>query len=223
MYKFEDKIDAINNELKKRRHKWQLKARNDLDYEDVEQIIRIHIFNKWALWDQTRPIEPWLNRTISRQISNLLRNLYGGFSRPCLKCAANQGGELCAIFKSQCSDCPLFAKWVKGKKQAHDVKIPLPLETHVDEVDSLFSENIDYENSISIIHGKMKVHLNPKQYEIYEMLFIKNLSENEVAMKMGYKKNEDKKRKVVRYKQIENYKKMFADLAKKIISEEGLI
>ena len=223
MYKFEDKIDVINGELKKRRYKWQLKARNDLDYEDVEQIIRIHIFNKWSLWDQSRPIEPWLNRTISRQISNLLRNLYGGFSRPCLKCAANQGGDLCALFTTQCSQCPLFAKWVKGKKQAHDVKIPLPLETHVDEVESLFSENLNYENLISTVNQRMKVRLNAKQYEVYDLLFVKNLSESEVAVKMGYKKNNDLKRKVIRYKQIENYKKLFLKTAKDIIAEEGLI
>jgi Sigma-70 region 2 len=220
---FEEKIDIINNELRKRKGKWQLKARADFDFEDVEQIIRIHIYKKWALWDQSQALEPWLNRIITRQISNLLRNLYGGFSRPCLKCAANQGGELCAIYKTQCSDCPLYLKWIKGKKQAYDVKIPLPLETHALEVESISSDFIDYEASAAIIHARMKPHLTKVQLKVYTMLYVENLGEDDIAIRMGYKKNEDIKRKVVRYKQLENYKKKFIDMAKTLIREEGLI
>ncbi len=220
--RFEDKIDIIDNELRKRKGKWQLKARADLDFQDVEQIIRFHIWKKWSKWNQELTLEPWLNRIITRQISNLLRNLYGGFSRPCLKCAANQGGDLCAIYKTQCAECPLFAKWIKGKKQAHDVKIPLPLETHTQEVESISSDFIDYESAAAAIHIRIKTKLTKIQYKIYEMLYILNLSEDEIAMRMGYKKNEDLKRKVIRYKQLENYKKKFIDIARHIIEEEGL-
>lgn len=220
--RFEDKIDIIDNELRKRKGKWQLKARADFDFQDVEQIIRFHIFKKWSLWNQEKALEPWLNRIITRQISNLLRNLYGGFSRPCLKCAANQGGDLCAIYKTQCAECPLFAKWIRGKKQAHDVKIPLPLETHAQEVESISADFIDYENAASIIHGRIKPKLTKVQYKVYEMLYIMNLSEDEIAMRMGYKKNEDLKRKVIRYKQLENYKKKFIEIARRIIEEEDL-
>lgn len=217
---FEDKIDVINNELRKRKGKWTLKARADLDFEDVEQILKIHIHRKWHLWDQTRPIEPWLNRTMTRQISNLLRNLYGGFSRPCLKCASNEGGDLCRIYKTQCASCPLFAKWIKGKKQAHDIKIPLPLETHTLEVESIATDFIDYEGSAAFIHARIKPKLTKVQYRVYEMLYIQNLSEDDIAMKMGYKKNEDLKRKGIRYKQLENYKKKFIGIARTIIRED---
>lgn len=220
--KFEDKIDIINNELRKRKGKWQLKARADLDFEDVEQIIRFHIWVKWSLWDQTQPLEPWLNRTITRQIINLLRNLYGGFSRPCLKCAASQGGDLCAIYKTQCAECPLYAKWVRGKKQAHDVKIPLPLENHLQEVESISSDFINYDAAAEIIHARIKLKLTKVQFKVYQMLYIDNLSEDEIARQMDYKKNEDLKRRVIRYKQIENYKKKFVDLARRIIQEEDL-
>lgn len=220
--RFEDKIDIIDNELRKRKGKWQLKARADFDFQDVEQIIRFHIFKKWSLWNQDKPLEPWLNRIITRQISNLLRNLYGGFSRPCLKCAANQGGDLCAIYKTQCAECPLFAKWIRGKKQAHDVKIPLPLETHAQEVESISADFIDYENAASIIHGRIKPKLTKVQFRVYDMLYIQNLGEDEIAMRMGHKKNEDLKRKVIRYKQLENYKKKFIKIARRIIEEEDL-
>ncbi len=220
--KFEEKIAVIDNELRKRKGKWQLKARADFDFQDVEQIIRFHIFKKWDLWDQQKQLEPWLNRIITRQISNLLRNLYGGFSRPCLKCAANQGGDLCAVYQKQCAECPLFKKWIHGKKQAHDVKIPLPLETHVQEVESISADFIDYEACAAVIHSRIKPKLTKVQWRVYEMLYVMNLSEDEIAMKMGYKKNEDLKRKVIRYKQLENYKKKFVEIARRVIEEEDL-
>lgn len=219
---FESKIGVIDNELRKRRGKWQLKARVDLDFDDVEQILRIHINEKWCQWDQTRPLEPWLNRTITRQISNLLRNLYGGFSRPCLKCAANEGGELCSIYRVQCAQCPLYSKWTKRKKHAYDVKIPLPLENHTQEVESIPSDFIDYDKSTKTIHDKMQARLSNVQKKVYVMLYIDNLSEDDVALRMGYKRNEDTKRKVFRYKQLENHKKTFYEMAKKILHEEGI-
>lgn len=230
MFKFEEKIDIINNELRKRKGKWQLKARADIDFEDVEQILRIHVWKKWELWDQTQPLEPWLNRVFTYQISNLLRNLYGGFSRPCLKCAANEGGELCSIFKTQCAACPLYAKWVKGKKQAHDVKIPLPIETHQTEVDlmsgNIYSDSdsfINYESAALVIHQRVLPKLTKVQSRVYTMLYIDNLGEDEIAMRMGYKKNEDLKRKGIRYKQLENYKKRFIEIAKNVLREEDIV
>ncbi len=219
---FTEKIAVIDNELRKHRSKWQLKARPDIDYDDVAQIIRFHIYTKWDQWDQTRPLEPWLHTTIINQITNLLRNLYSGFSRPCLKCDANEGGDLCRIYKKQCAACPLFAKWTRGKKQAHDVKIPLPIENHTLEVESLQSDFIDYESAARIIHIRMKPKLTNVQYKVYDMLYVQNLGEDEIAMKMGYKKNEDIKRKGIRYKQLENYKKKFVEIARKIVQEDDL-
>ena len=219
---FESKIDVVNNELRKRRDKWQLKARTDLDYDDVQQILRIHIYEKWSLWDQSKPLEPWLNTIITNQIRNLLRNLYGGFSRPCLKCAANEGGDLCSIYRTQCAECPLYAKWTKRKKHAYDVKIPLPLENHTQEVESISGDFVDYDKSVKAIHEKVKLRLSNVQRKVYVMLYIENLSEDDVAIRMGYKRNEDKKRRGFRYKQLENHKKTFYELARKIILEEGL-
>ena len=43
--KFEDYLEIINIELAKKRWMWQLKAIPWMNYEDVEQIIRFHIFN----------------------------------------------------------------------------------------------------------------------------------------------------------------------------------
>ena len=60
--KYEDKVDVIDKELRKRKHKWHLNAVAWFDFEDVQQIIRFHIFKKWKMWDQKRPLEPWINK-----------------------------------------------------------------------------------------------------------------------------------------------------------------
>ena len=49
---FEDKIEEIDQLLDVNRSKWQLDAIQWFDYDDVKQIIRIHINEKWDLWIQ---------------------------------------------------------------------------------------------------------------------------------------------------------------------------
>ena len=125
-FTYNDKKDIIDIELKKRRGKWFLNSVSWIDFDDVCQIIRAHIYKKWEQWDQARALEPWLNRIISNQLKNILRNNYSNFSRPCLNCPFNQSkgpsesdapGELCGFTPSglQCSECPLYKKWEKTK------------------------------------------------------------------------------------------------------------
>src|SRR6266498_2436851 len=140
--KFEDAIEVIDRELIKRKTKWTLSALAWLDYDDVSQIIRLHIFKKWHLYDSSRPLVNWLNRVITSQTKNLIRNLYGNFSRPCLKCAAAEDQEGCSIYVKQCSACPLFKYWEKHKKAAFDTRLPLSLENHTLEVSNLPDESL---------------------------------------------------------------------------------
>ncbi|NDG33354.1 sigma-70 family RNA polymerase sigma factor, partial [bacterium] len=88
---FESLIDVIDSEIIKRKNKWNLTAINWMDFHDVAQILRIHIHKKWHLYDHKKPLAPWVNRIISNQIKNLIRNNYSNFTRPCLKCAAAEG------------------------------------------------------------------------------------------------------------------------------------
>ena len=139
---FEQVLPEINKEIAKRASRWTLTSISWLDYEDIAQILRIHIYKKFFMWDQTRPLAPWVNVIISNQTKNLVRNLYGNYSKPCLTCSENQGGSLCGLFGTQCNTCPLYAKWERGKKRAHDVKLTLPLENHQQEVHNILSDNL---------------------------------------------------------------------------------
>jgi hypothetical protein len=222
---YEDKSETIDREINKRRSKWQLKAIAWMDFEDVRQLLRIHIYKKWSLWDQSRPIEPWLNAIITNQMNNLIRDNLWSFSRPCLRCDANQGGDLCGIYTEQCCKCPLYLKWYKKKKKVHDLKIPTSYHDERNNTDNstFFLEKdtfIDYDVSIEKIHLEMENRLKPSQYLIYKMLFIECLSEDDVAKKCKYKA--DKYNKKRKYKPIENHKKKFMEVAREIILDEGI-
>ena len=59
--RFEDYIDVIEIAIRKQRSRWRLDCISWFDFEDVEQVIKLHIYNKWDMWDQKRPLEPWIN------------------------------------------------------------------------------------------------------------------------------------------------------------------
>lgn len=229
--RFEEKFDVIQKSIDKRKGKWFLKAINWIGWDDVAQIISAHIHKKWHLWDQKRALEPWLNRIISNQIKNVLRNHYTNFIRPCVQCPFNTSGSIskeeventCSWTSSKKQDCncPLFTKWSKSKKYSQDIN----LAANIDDVLNFSTEkngiDFDIDKSKDKLNVLMKKHLNEKQYTIYRMLFIENKTISEVAEKMGYKSNEKGRR--AGYKQIKNFEKIFKNLAKKLLDEEDII
>lgn len=218
--KFEDCIDAIDHEIRKRRNKWTLTALAWMDFDDVSQILRIHIFKKWHMYDPEKPLAPWINRIISNQIKNLIRNNYGSFTRPCLRCAAAEGSEHCMIYEAQDNSCPLYAQWEKTKKRAHDAKLPLSLENHTREVSSMTSDFFDIDHAAKKLHKKMKTLLKANELQVYELLYVQNLEEEEVAKKMGYRTTE--KNRQPGYKQIKNIKKAILVKVKKLLDKDEI-
>ena len=171
------------------------------------------------MYDPSQPLTPWVNRIISNQIKNLIRNNYGNFTRPCLKCAAAEGFGGCSIYVDQDSKCPLFAKWEKTKKRAHDAKLPLALENHTKEVSCMGGDFFDVEVAAKKLHEKMKTVLKANELQVYELLYIQNLEEDDVAKIMGYKTTE--KNRQPGYKQIKNIKKSILIKVKKEIDRNG--
>lgn len=233
-YTYEEKSDVIDQELRKRKRKWFLTSVAWFDFEDVEQIIRCHIHKKWHLWDQKRALEPWLNRVISNQIKNILRNNYFYFAKPCLSCPFNESkniaqfdgdSEDCSFTPSgkQCSECPLFQKWSKSKKNAYDVKIPTTLENHENyDLSSLsLGSNFNIETAIERLEFHLKKVLSEKDFECYKMLFIEKIEDEEVAKKLGFISNEVGRE--AGYKQIKNIKKKIKEKAIAILKTKDII
>lgn len=230
--RFEDKYEAIDAQIKKRKNKWYLSAISWISWEDVEQIIRTHIYNKWHLWDQKRSIEPWLNRIISNQVKNILRNHYSNFVRPCTTCPFNVSGSVdyinddnhCSWTKSnkQDSSCLLFSKWEKSKKSAYNINMASNIEDNVGQVmRGHDSSSFDIDKSRERLNIAMKKNLNKKQYNVYKMLYIQDTEPEAVAESLGYKSNE--KGRKAGYKQIKNFEKIFKEIARKIIKEGDII
>ncbi len=223
---YEDHSDLIDQELSKRRKNWFLTSVAWVDFDDVCQIIRAHIYNKWSQWDQSRPIKPWINKIIANQMKNILRNHYSNYARPCLNCPFNSDAEynLCSFTKSgeQDCSCPLYKKWNKTKKNAYNIKITLSLDNHINQIDgssdSVIGADIDAASNKLI--KELKRQLNARQFQAFDLLFIKNLTDEEVANQMGFKSTENGRK--AGYKQIKNLKKILKDKAAKILEKKGI-
>ncbi len=188
-----------------------------MDFEDVSQIIKIHIYNKWHLYDAKQPLRPWLNRIISNQLKNLIRNNYGNFTRPCLKCAAAEENEGCKLFKKQCIDCPLYEYWNKNKKDAQNLKIPISMDYHSIEVKNLSYSTDNFESNKNKLHKKMLSILKPLDRKVYELIYIQHKSDEEVAQIMNYTTSE--KGRPPGYKHIKNIKKSIIEKVKKVLEK----
>lgn len=221
---FEECLPIIDALLQKRKYRWQLTGLTWIGWDDVAQILRIHVFNKWELYDQSQKIEPWLNKIFSSQMINLARNNFYRFSKPCLKCAFSENSdESCGFTKEgvQNESCPIYAKWLAKKKSAHDINLPVTLESHSQEVNALPHEHFDLEYAILNFHEKMKQALNKTEYKIYDLLYIQKLSEAEAAKQMGYKSHEASK--VVGYNNFLRFKKRIMEKARKVKDEIDFI
>jgi len=218
--KFEDCLDLINQEILKRKSKWNLSSISWMDFDDVSQIIRIHIHQKWSQYDPLKPLQPWVSMIITNQIRNLIRNNYTNYARPCLRCDAAVDNDGCKIYKEQCEACPLYAYWKKNKQPATFVKLPLSIENHANEVQEMQDTNSYFSENEERFHILMKKILKPIEYQVYEGLYISHKEESEVAKKLGFISNE--KGRIPGYRQLKNIQKSIIQKAKKLIEEEGV-
>ena len=214
--KFEACINLINTEILKRKNKWTLSTLNWIDFEDVSQIIRFHIYKKWNLYDEKKPMLPWINRIISNQIKNLIRNNYGNYARPCLKCAAASGESECRIYGKQDQSCPMFNNWTKTKKNAYDLKMAVSIEDHSYEINNQVCINSDIQKATQNLHEKMKQILKPVEWKVYELLYINHKTEEQVCKILKFKY--DKEAKSAYNKQLKNIQKSIIRKAKQSLA-----
>jgi RNA polymerase sigma factor (sigma-70 family) len=222
-FSFEDKIKIINSEIDKKRERWRFNFIHDVDYDDVRQIILIHVNKKWGQWDQERPLEPWLSKVISHQINNMIRNTFGKLAPPCYNCPFNTGGDACLFCSSgvKSHECKPFAKWEKTKKGGYNII----MASSIDSDD--FSEKNEPSGQISQtelifeeFHRKIKPLLSDRCQEVYQMLYVEGKTDDDVAKKFGFVTNEVNRKPG--YRQIANMKREIISVAKKHLPEFGL-
>jgi len=219
---FESCLDIINQEIAKRRPQWKLTSISWMDFNDVEQKLRMHIFKKWEKWNPEMSLLPWLNTVITNQIINLVRNNYSNYARPCLGCPHNAGGNNCKIYSTQNNNCADYAKWEKTKKHAYDIKLPVSVnDERIFGEDNQFdakaseSSSFDFEFFVPKVHESMLKNLTPIQQKVYKHLFIECHSENEVIAMLGYKNGSTK----TGYKFVKKIRAQIVLKAKKIVKE----
>ena len=223
MYIFQDKIEQIETAIERKRAKWNLDAVAYIDYDDIKQIIMTHIYKKWHLWDQSKPIEPWLSRVVSNQFKNLLRNHYGNYVRPCLQCKFNNGGDGCSKTKNgiQNESCQEYKQWSVKKKAAYDIKLAVTMEGHINEVNEKRDSFLNLESATTKLSAEMKTHLSERHFNAFKMMYIENKTDEQIAKYLGFKTNE--KKRSAGYKQIKNLKKIFQARARQIIQEKDIV
>jgi len=159
-------------------------------------------------------------------MKNILRNHYSNYARPCLNCPFNTDQEynLCSFTPSghQDSACPLYKKWEGTKKHAYNVKITLTLENHMHELDGGMDSFLgnDMEAAAGKLVVELKQTLNARQFQAFDLLYIQNLTDEEVAKEMGFKSTETGRK--AGYKQIKNLKKLLKEKAAKILKNKGI-
>lgn len=218
--KYEDYISLIDIEIKKRKNKWFLSRISGIDFDDVSQIIKIHIFKKWHLYNPKKKIEPWINTIISNQIKNLIRNNYGNYSKPCVKCNASMPDSKCEIYIEQCADCPLYAKWQRTKEQAFNLKSCQSTEENQNHIINKNDESFSLESNIAKINQRIPFLLKENEFQFYQLFYLEKNSEEEIARKMKFKTCE--KNRKPGYKQIQNLKKSIIKKIKKAIFEDKI-
>lgn len=186
---FEDCYDQIVDLIKKKRKKWILNDLGHMSYEDVSQKVLIQVFEKWHLYDQSKELQPWLNKVIDNRMQNIYRDEYGMYARPCIGCVHNQGDELCSFTPSnrQCGECVNYKKWQVEKQRGFEIKLPEVYDENIH--DSIDDSNIQNYN-VNKIHDQIINLLNGSDKKLYKLIFIENQKPKQVSKAMNYKQSE---------------------------------
>lgn len=183
--RYEDCLDVINNEINKRYGRWRLP--HLMEFADVAQTLRLHIWKKWHLYNPKYPLANWLSRIISNQLKNLLRNLTTGTGRPCEGCIYNQPGDGCAKYEVKSHHCGLYARWLHKTHKSISIVSPIAGDEHFAHLEDNYV-SMDWDKHIQALHPKIMSILRPRQQQVYELCYIRNLSNEEAAEMMGYKR-----------------------------------
>lgn len=215
---FEQNIDKINKAIKQKTSFWALKAITYMDYDDVAQLLRIHVSEKIGQWKEEKgTFESWVAKVVKNRIKNLIRDHYGKVAPPCNRCPFNNGGDFCAFTKSGVKDssCKEYKKWLFGKKAAYELKLPSTLEDY--DGAQKYSE-FDVEKTADKFHEKMKEALSPKLYQAYVYLYIEHLTDGEIVKKLGFKQTKEKGR-IAGYRQLTNIKNKLIEIGREVVKD----
>ena len=210
----------IESVIESKRNQWTFKASLMKDFDDIKMEIAAHIHEKWSQYDQTKPLVNWAGTIVKNQFINKLRDIYAGTASPCNRCACNMGNDLCSIYGEQGNSCALYKDWYEGKRYKHEARMPLTMETRLNEVSERADNSFDLEPVMEEMHSRLKELLTPSEWEIYRRLYIEHKTKEETAQELGFKTSE--KGRSIGYKRIRKVEKIALSKAREVLSKEGL-
>lgn len=215
--RFEDHLSQINHLITIKLSKWKLCAGIPaIGLDDLRQILLIHIHKQWGKYNTKRPLGNWLNTVLKNQIFNLQRNFYHKYVSVCNSCPANIGGQ-CKIFGNiESNKCALFNDWVKNKKASYDVNLPVTLENHSQEVNSMPFNEINFEERIEDLKLKLYDILIPCDYVFFTELILQHRPEKDVLVELNFPN------KTLGLTALKLFKLHIFETVKKILQEEEL-
>lgn len=224
--KFEDCVSQIDIEISKRKGKWQLCALSYMDFEDVAQLLRLHIFKKWDLWDQEIPMFKWVNRVISNRMINIARDNYGHLAPPCNGCKHNLDAKHCSLTVSgeKCAECPLYKKWQARREVGYNIKLAASMDTEFFSEKSISvspESHLDYRGASERLNAAMEKELSCSEWKAYKLMFVDNLSDAAAAKKLNLKKGSENRQPG--YRTIFILKARFLEIAKRLIEEQDIV
>ena len=222
---FESCLPEIEVIIESKRKDWTFKASVMCDFDDVKSIIMVHIWRKWYLYNQKRPLGGWVATIVKNQFHNILRDSYTSTSAPCSQCPCNLGSDSegkvsCSLFGVASIECPKYEKWYNKNRHSHNVRLPVALENHLNEFLEQPNTEIDLEAAIINFHERIKAKMTLSEWAIYKCLFVENKTEAETALQLGFKTTE--KNRQSGYNRMHQVKKLSIILAKEILEEHGL-
>lgn len=219
---FEERYDSIVVEIDKRRSKWRLAS---VAWEDARQMVLITVAAQYHVYDPARgEFVKWVNKLITNRLINILRDNHLAWSRPCVTgCPWNRGGDSCEKTSNgiQGVECKAYRDWERRKLDHFRVQQTLPLENHVQEVNSIQSDFLNIGEAKTLIDAKIKLKLTNHEYKIYKLLFIQGKSEADVGKLLGYRKK-PRAKMPAGYQAILKVKKIILSKAREVIAENDL-
>lgn len=198
-----------------------------INWEDVEQIIRTHIFIKWEKWDQTKNFDRYWGRAIDNQIKNIKKSIFGRFVSPCGDCKFNLGDGKCAKNESgaQTNECDLYAKWEKKKKSGYNLLLARSTnETFQDDEQEIRFEPaggiINISEATKRLHKLMMEKLPEKLAKFYKMRYIDGLEDSVISFAFGFMTTEEGR--LPGYRQLYNMEVEVRELATHIVYSEDV-
>jgi len=193
---FEECLPIIQVEVAKKKVKWRLTSLRHIDFNDVSNILLNHVYTKWYLYDQTRPLRNWLHGLLSNRMRNIIRDNFGAWKRPCLKhCPYFGGGTVCTLYGTQCNKCDLYAKWESGSKLKLEILMPHSVDSPIESDEGSFVQTqlqdktcnfLNFDIKIPEFNDLLQEKLKPLEWKTYKYLFIDHLSDVECAKNLGY-------------------------------------